>query len=150
MLKEKTCSICKVAKAPTEFNKKSNRTDGLQPHCRDCNRLRSRAYYNSNREDHKRVTIARKKRVVKESQQYVYDYLSSHSCVDCGEADPIVLEFDHVKGEKRNAICYMVARGCSLDNIKTEIEKCEVRCANCHRRKTALDFNWYKNINTGP
>jgi hypothetical protein len=31
-----------------------------------------------------------------------------------------------------------------LNQVKNEIEKCDVRCANCHRRKTAKDFNWYK------
>ena len=33
--------------------------------------------------------------------------------------------------------------------ILKEIEKCEIRCSNCHRKKTAKDFNWYHNIDTG-
>lgn len=32
-----------------------------------------------------------------------------------------------------------------LAMLKTEIEKCEVRCANCHRRKTARDLGWRQN-----
>ncbi len=28
-------------------------------------------------------------------------------------------------------------------SIKTEIKKCDVRCANCHRRKTSKDLNWW-------
>jgi 5-methylcytosine-specific restriction endonuclease McrA len=28
--------------------------------------------------------------------------------------------------------------------LKNEIEKCQILCANCHLRKTANDFNWYK------
>ena len=31
--------------------------------------------------------------------------------------------------------------------VLEEINKCEVRCANCHRQKTAKDENWYKLIN---
>jgi hypothetical protein len=28
--------------------------------------------------------------------------------------------------------------------VRAEIEKCDVRCVNCHRRKTARDFGWLK------
>ena len=146
MPNKKPCTICKVVKPLTEFNKKSNRKDGLQLHCKECNRLRSRAYYNANREEHKQVTIARKKEIVKGSRAFVYDYLLSHPCIDCGEKDPVVLEFDHVRGHKRNTISHMVRAGCSITNIKAEIDKCDVRCANCHRRKTAIDFEWYKDL----
>ena len=38
----------------------------------------------------------------------------------------------------------MVKRAVSLDTLKKEIDKCEIRCANCHRRKTAKQFNFYK------
>jgi len=68
---------------------------------------------------------------------YVNKYLSENNCVDCGESDPIVLEFDHVRGEKSFNISDMVRKtGHSLVKIKEEIEKCDVRCANCHRRAT--------------
>jgi hypothetical protein len=32
----------------------------------------------------------------------------------------------------------------SWDRIAEELKKCDVRCANCHRRKTARDFKWFK------
>jgi hypothetical protein len=60
----------------------------------------------------------------------------SHPCVDCGEADPIVLEFDHVRDTKVNGISDLVYRNANLAVIQAEIDKCEVRCANCHRRVT--------------
>jgi ribosomal protein S27E len=68
---------------------------------------------------------------------YVYNYLQSHPCIDCGESDHVVLEFDHVRGEKVKSISKMVATTYSLESLIKEIEKCEVRCANCHRRITA-------------
>jgi hypothetical protein len=32
----------------------------------------------------------------------------------------------------------------SWTSILAEINKCEIRCANCHRRRTALQFGWPK------
>ena len=66
----------------------------------------------------------------------VAQHLQTHACIDCGEADPIVLEFDHVRGEKVEDVSRMVASGRSWAKIEAEIAKCEVRCANCHRRVT--------------
>lgn len=63
----------------------------------------------------------------------VSEYLSSHSCVDCGNDDIRVLEFDHVRGVKLKHVSTMVQECYSWDKIVKEIEKCEVRCANCHR-----------------
>ena len=68
--------------------------------------------------------------------------------MDCGESDILVLEFDHTKKEKDGDISYMVWRR-SLKVIQEEITKCEVRCANCHRRKThkEKDTNLWKYLN---
>ncbi len=101
---------------------------------------------NKQRECHKRYYEANKEKVLKQvkakskqykaaGKQFLYDYLSQNPCVDCGEPDPIVLEFDHVKGEKVGDIKRMV-ESYSIQSLKLEIEKCEVRCANCHRRVT--------------
>ena len=62
-------------------------------------------------------------------------YLSEHPCVDCGEVDSVVLDFDHVRGKKFKNIAEMANSYPWLSVLK-EIEKCVVRCANCHRRKT--------------
>lgn len=70
------------------------------------------------------------------SKGYVSGYLDTHPCVDCGEADKVVLDFDHVRGDKVCEVSVMVGRGYRLWKIIEEIEKCEVRCANCHRRVT--------------
>ncbi|QGH79030.1 endonuclease VII [Streptomyces phage Enygma] len=72
-----------------------------------------------------------------EKRQFVCEYLSSHPCVDCGESDIIVLEFDHTGDiEKVSDVSKMMNNGTSLSRMKEEIAKCEVRCCNCHRRKT--------------
>lgn len=60
----------------------------------------------------------------------------SHPCVDCGERDPVVLDFDHVSGVKRFNVAGEVYRSANLAKIQAEVAKCDVRCSNCHRRKT--------------
>lgn len=87
--------------------------------------------------------MAGKRWAIKNARR-VFDYLLEHPCVDCGEPDPVVLDFDHrVPGEKSFNIC--VRRlDTGWDKIKAEIDKCDVRCANCHRRRTARQFDWHK------
>jgi hypothetical protein len=71
------------------------------------------------------------------ARMWVWGYLLEHPCVDCGENDIRVLEFDHRDpAEKQGAISRMVADRCGIDKISAEVEKCDVRCANCHRRRS--------------
>jgi hypothetical protein len=72
------------------------------------------------------------------------EILSTSFCVDCGESDPRVLEFDHVSGVKTGNVCDMIGSLISWRRISEEISKCVVRCANCHRRKTIRQLKWYR------
>lgn len=74
---------------------------------------------------------------------YLLTYLSNHGCVDCGETDPVVLDFDHVTGSKITELSKMAHDVKPMSVIQAEIEKCQVRCSNCHRKKTAKEQNWY-------
>lgn len=106
-----------------------------------------REYYERTKEvrrQQKRENHKKRKAVAYEK---VRAFLISNPCVDCGETDPVVLQFDHVRGEKDRAISELIARGSSLEKIFAEIEKCDVRCANCHLRKTAIDQGWYTFFN---
>lgn len=73
----------------------------------------------------------------------IYEYLQTHPCVVCGERDPIVLDFDHL-GDKRIEIGRMIKQGNGLNAIIAELNKCQVLCCNCHRRKTCNQLNWYR------
>ncbi len=65
----------------------------------------------------------------------IVQFLKEHPCLDCGEDDVVVLEFDHI-GDKLFDVSFGL-RSRNWDDVLAEIEKCEVVCANCHRRRTA-------------
>lgn len=67
------------------------------------------------------------------NRQIVTEYLQSHPCIDCGNTDIRVLEFDHVRGDKLGNISHAVHRTWNEEKLLNEIAKCEVRCCNCHR-----------------
>lgn len=96
-------------------------------------------WYPANKEKHKarvRVNDARRHTDLKAKSD---GYKLEKGCQDCGYRDhPEALDFDHVRGEKLFNVGDMVRRHrSSWDKILTEIEKCEVVCANCHRVRTA-------------
>jgi hypothetical protein len=66
---------------------------------------------------------------------YLVSYLREHPCVDCGETDPLVLGFDHLR-DKKSSISKGL-RDREWQSVLDEIAKCDVVCANCHRRRTA-------------
>jgi len=68
--------------------------------------------------------------------------------MDCGEDDPIVLEFDHLpEFEKKFNISHAISGSTrSWRLIKSEIDKCEVVCSNCHKRRTARRGNYKKHL----
>lgn len=133
------CVICKDNKKLTEFNKNRSRKDGLQLHCKECSKAKSKAYYKLNKEKYFVKASERKKLLA----HYVMGKLKS-GCVDCGETDIIVLDFDHVQGNKVRAVSELVKRGVCTANIDAEIAKCVIRCSNCHRKKTAKENNWLR------
>jgi hypothetical protein len=66
-------------------------------------------------------------------------------CVDCGEQDPVVLDFDHVDpNHKRQTVSFLARSGYPWATVMAEVDKCQIRCANCHRRRTAIQFDWPK------
>lgn len=130
----KQCSLCKQLKEQTEYNKKKATKDGFQSVCRECNKIISKTYYQANREKHlKQITIRRRQTILK-NKEYV-NALKKLPCTDCKLTfPPCVMDFDHLRD--KNKIISKMIRSNSLEQIKLEISKCELVCANCHRIRT--------------
>ncbi|MDQ5968894.1 MAG: hypothetical protein QG579_51 [Patescibacteria group bacterium] len=144
----KICSKCKKEKTLLEFNFKSKILGLRNGQCKECTRLLIKNHYNKNKEYYLNKAKKRNFSVKLDVINFLQSFFQDNPCVDCGENDITVLEFDH-KGKipKFRAVSSMVRNGFTLEKIKEEVSKCEVRCANCHRRKTAKDFGWFKSNN---
>lgn len=81
-----------------------------------------------------------------ERAKFIRNYFLNHPCVDCGISNPVVLEFDHKNSEKKEFNVGSILYSSSMTKIMNEINKCEVRCSNCHRIKTAKQNGWLKGI----
>ena len=81
------------------------------------------------------------------ARNYVNDIkINSNGCSDCGFFDINnlqVLQFDHIDiHTKEHNISHLVGNGRSINLIQTEIDKCRILCANCHRKYTLRQFNY--------
>lgn len=141
----KTCTRCKETKPLSDFANNKAKKDGLQTNCRVCVKAMNAEYYKRSPEQTVN-RLAYKDKSKEKCRAFVKAYLAESACVDCGNDDPLVLEFDHVRGEKVRSVSIWMSGGYSLQTLVKEIEKCEVRCANCHRRVTAQRGNWWRTL----
>ena len=139
----KFCPRCRLVLPIEAFGPDHARGNG-QSYCRVCIREYCRLHYNKNKERHNRRRRRNQARYVERNRSLAMGYLTNHPCVDCGESDPCVLDFDHVRDVKASNVSELIGQGWSWRKISIEIEKCEVRCANCHRRKTAVQSGWWQ------
>ena len=146
------CKQCNESKPLERFHKDKARKNGFYPNCKDCEAIRRKIKYESNKEyelgvqkiyrDSNKDKIYEKRDLRRDVNQIkIFNYFKDHPCVICGESDPIILDFDHLNNKHKN-ISDMKYQ--SWKTIEKEIAKCQVLCSNCHRRKTAKQFNYYK------
>jgi 5-methylcytosine-specific restriction endonuclease McrA len=103
--------------------------------CANCHRRRTAIRQGWRRIDRDRNAEWRSKRHER-NVLFAIDVLRASGCVDCGELDVCVLEFDHV-GAKTASVMRLARQEVGLARLSAEIQRCEVRCVNCHRRRTA-------------
>lgn len=136
------CSTCLIDLSSEHFYFRSKERGTLKKICKNCHSLYRREHYLRNRQ---KYDIAHRWNEKQKFllREYIYQRLLQSECVDCGEKDLMVLEFDHIQ-DKKFSITQMYRNSCSLDSVKKEMEKCVIRCANCHRRKTASQFSFWR------
>lgn len=67
-------------------------------------------------------------------KNWLREFKQTLRCERCGFADWRALDFHHLDREEKSfEVSNYAIRGGSLENLKKEIAKCSVLCANCHR-----------------
>ena len=137
------CRWCGALKSAEEFSFRNQARGTRHKVCAICFGEYGRAHYRENKahylERNNRNTRIRARAL----RSWLFEYLVAHPCVDCGESDPVVLEFDHIdRVTKRMDVSVMAQRGYPLATLEAEVAKCVVRCANDHRRKTVAELGW--------
>jgi len=145
-METKVCSKCETEKSLDEFFFRNKKTGRRHAQCKGCynNGRNYKEHYEKYKEEYKERANDRIKTLLQENRGNMIDYLKKHSCVDCGETRIVVLEFDHLDRDKKEYGIAKMMKHFTWDKIQKEMNKCEVVCANCHRVRTAKQFNWYK------
>jgi hypothetical protein len=137
----KACAVCLVVLPLDAFYRNPTAPGGRDRRCKTCVRAYMKRRYDGDEGVRRRAKESQRAANVANAARR--DAVIARSCcADCGESDPVVLDFDHVRGEKVASIAAMIAGSYAWLTIEQEIAKCEVRCANCHRRRTAVQQGW--------
>lgn len=140
----KRCGACGAIKPLAAFAFANQALRKRQGNCRVCHAAYRRAHYLAHKADYVRRAAAQVTARRDGNRRRLFDYLLAHPCVGCGAADPTFLEFDHQDpADKLDAVTALAKRR-RWAVVATEIGKCDVRCVNCHRRRTAEQYAWAK------
>lgn len=141
----KKCPDCNNKKDLSEFGINVTKKDGHTNNCKPCRAAWAKRWYKKNRVLHMARAKASNDKRKKKIRSFIFAYLLEHPCVDCGEANPMLLEFDHVRWKKSFHISRALSdRNRPLEAITNEIvEKCDVRCIGCHRLRTAKERGYW-------
>ena len=91
----KTCTGCGRARDLSEFAFRDLASGRRRTDCKDCSRRYHRAHYARNKPYYSEQARIRHPRHRAELRARLLAYLAAHPCIDCGEADVRVLDFDH-------------------------------------------------------
>ena len=90
-----------------------------------------RKHYQANKEKYKKKS----KRLRDDRREKLKELKATAICCICGENDPRCLDFHHRNPEEKDfGITRAIRDRVAWSTILEEIEKCDLICANCHRK----------------
>lgn len=137
----KACTLCSQTLPATKeyFYGASKGKYGVDSRCKPCASAYNKHWLRKNG--------SRQLNYQKDRRRNLADWVDTFKnvpCADCGqEFPPYCMDFDHLpEHEKLAQIPQLVSRRATKQQILSEIEKCEVVCANCHRKRTVARGQW--------
>lgn len=129
-MESKYCKYCDTTKLLSEFHFKNKALGRYRDRCKIC----AAKYHKEHYEANKAVYAANRNK----NRSLIRDEVNRLKlvpCADCGvNYPPYVMDFDHLH-DKRGNISQMVG-SVSKECLLLEISKCDIVCANCHRKRT--------------
>lgn len=127
----KMCTKCKRILPTSEFRWRNKAQGKLHSQCKSCEKERDKIYYQQN--GNRRELAKERATTQKAKNLLVVEEAKQNGCQKCGDKRLYVLDFHHIDtSQKVNTINHMI-KSASTDQLKKEIEKCGLLCANCHR-----------------
>jgi hypothetical protein len=148
-LNMKVCTQCKKNQPRSSFSRRSRSPDGLRYDCKLC-ALKAQQKWKrkqKNKNTNTQSTNTKNDTVIVVGttiMRGLFEFWRTHPCVDCGESRPLCLEFDLNVNDAASNI--LLERYDNWPQILKVIEKYQVRCANCKKINTAVQFDWYKGL----
>ena len=121
----KVCSKCGPPAQPiVNFAVRDRARGNRQAMCKSCQNQYGRAHYKTYRSEYIEKARVRNAARTVTNAEFLIEYLNHHPCVDCGESDIVVLEFDHQR-DKESTVSALSLEGYSrtessarLPNVK--------------------------------
>ncbi len=112
----------------------SRRARRADPAKRAHDNIKQKEYRES---EHGKQAHKRSRQKRREQNQDIVNMLKIAPCLDCGGLFPVcAMQFDHARGKKRRCVSWMVTSGRPEKELRAEIAKCDIVCANCHCVRT--------------
>ena len=136
---EKVCCKCKVPKVIGHFAFRCEMTGKRRSECKDCHNGDKRVKFH-------KVPKSKQKKINRKNKNKYRDWYrelkKSLICIKCLESNAVCLDFHHKDPTtKINNVADLVRKRSPKDLILKEISKCEVLCANCHRKAHFSESN---------
>lgn len=135
----KKCTKCQRELPLDNFRWKNKAEGKKHAQCKECQRAQEKKHYQESliRRESVKATAATQKN----SNMAVVEEAKKCGCLKCGEKRSYVLDFHHRDNSQKVDTINHMLKSASLKTIQTELEKCDVLCANCHREFHYLNLH---------